>query len=226
MLRLCAGGLQHGPAGESAEGRPPLRRREYEVRPARAAQARELVEAWHYAHGMGRLTCGYTLHVRACGSPVAVAVFNPPSLGAAKFMAQGCCAHREVIGLSRLCFHPEAPRNAGSFLLARAVAALPQRWAVVGTYADEAQGVVGVTYQAANLSYLGRTEPRAVWTRGGVQVSVQRGGRTLTRAEMEAEGCELAARAAMHRYRLVRGQQEQHRNPGRYPKPVQRLLTV
>lgn len=224
MLTLSPGGACHVPAGEGRVRLPELRRGEYEVRPAREGEARGLVEQWHYARGMGRLTCAWALHVRACGSPVAVAVFNPPSLGAAKFMARGVGTHQQVIGLSRLCFHGHAPKNAGSFLLAQAVAALPQRWAIVSTYADEAAGVVGVTYQAANLAYLGRTGPRAVWTRDGVQVSVQRGGQTLTREQMEAEGCVLAARASMHRYRLVRGQQERERNPGRYPKPLPHLL--
>lgn len=224
MLTLSGLGVYHDASGTPQRAPGSLRRRDHEVRAAREGEVRALVEAWHYAHGMGRMTCGFTLHARACGSVLAVAVFNPPSLGAAKLMARGHCTHQEVIGLTRLSFHPEAPKNAGSFLLARAVAALPDRWAVVSTYADEAQGVVGVTYQAANLNYLGRTVPRAVWTREGVQVSVQRGGRTLTRAEMEAEGCQLAARAAMHRYRLVRGRQEAERNPERYPKPLPRLL--
>jgi hypothetical protein len=203
-LLLTPGGLlaQFGPVPNA----DPLRTSAYEVRVIPASEARPLVEQWHYARGMGYATACASLHVRACGTPVAVAVFNPPSLGAAKLMAQGGHRHQDVIGLSRLCFDPAAPKNAGSFLLARAVAALPERWSVISTYADEGQGVVGVTYQATNFTYLGRSEPRAVWTRDGVQVSVQRGGKTLTHEQMHQEGCVLAGRAAMHRYRMVRGQ--------------------
>ncbi|MFC5849411.1 hypothetical protein [Deinococcus petrolearius] len=105
------------------------------------------------------------------------------------------------------------------------MAALPQRWAIVSTYADEGAGVVGITYQAANLAYLGRTGPRAVWTRR------RRAGQRLAgwtdpdpRADGGRGGCALTARAALHRYRLLRGQQERERNPGRYPKPLPRLL--
>ena len=222
-LLLSAGGVLHGHAAQTIFPAP-LRSTEYEMRPLSAAEARQWAETWHYARGVGRLTHAYGLHVRACGSLVAVAAFNPPSLGAAKFMAQGVCTHQQVLGLSRLCFHPDAPKNAGSFLLSRAFACLPERWAVISTYADEAQGVVGVVYQASNLSYLGKTEPRAVWTKGGVQVSVQRGGKTLTREEMQQDGAVLSARACMHRYRLVRQDPERERRERPYPKPMTRLL--
>ena len=215
-----------GAAACRAAGLPaPLRARDFEVRPVSLAAARPLVEAWHYARGVGQSTAAFTLHARACGTPVAVAVFNPPSLGAAKFMAQGVTTHQGVLNLSRLSFHPDAPRNAGSFLLARAIAALPDRWAVISTYADTAQGVVGTVYQAVAAEYRGPSAARPVWTRQGVQVSTQRGARTLTHDDMLAEGCTLAARAVMHRYRLVRGQIETRRNPHTYPKAMPRLLS-
>ena len=225
MLTLTAAGPVHQ-AVPCPPFPSPLRSRQYEVRPLTEEEARPLVEAWHYARGMGRATHAFSLNVRACGTAVAVAVFNPPSLGAAKFMAAGVTTHQHVLGLSRLCFHSEAPKNAGSFLLSQASRQLPERWEVISSYADEAQGVVGVVYQASNLSYLGKTAPRPVWTRNGQQVSVQRGGKTLTHQQMREEGCILAARAAMHRYRLVRADPEQRHDARPYPKPQTRLLEV
>lgn len=228
MLTLTAGGLFHSETGEHdrqgpQEERPVIHAASYEVLEVSSGVARPLVEAWHYARGMGNATHSFLLVSRSCGTPLAVAVFNPPSLGAAKLMASGVCEHQAVMNLSRLSFSPQAPKNAGSFLLARAVRALPQRWKVVSTYADVAQNVVGVTYQGANFAYLGQSSARPVWTRGGQQVSTQRGGKTLTHAQMQDEGCVIAARAPMHRYRMVRGQAPVQ-GPQGYPRPQVRLL--
>lgn len=138
-------------------------------------------------------------------------------------MAAGIGTHRDVIGLSRLCYHPRAPRNAGSMLLAAAIRALPDRWQIIATYADEGAGVTGVTYQASNFRHMGVSAPRAVWTRNGVQVSAQRGPRTLTRTELLDEGCVLSTRAKMHRYRYWRLHPEE-RHASRPPPLLPRLL--
>jgi len=197
-----------------------------ELRELGRSEAAALISRWHYAQGVGQITHAYALHLRSCGSVLGVASYNPPALGAAKLMSAGTgLGHQRVIALTRLAFHPDAPHNTGSALLARSGKALPERWAIITSYADEAQGVVGVVYQASNLTYLGKTAPRPVWTRGGVQVSVKRGGKTLTHEQMREEGCVLAARASMHRYRLLRGHAETQRNPGAYPKPMDRLLS-
>ncbi|MCD0176272.1 hypothetical protein IHN32_09995 [Deinococcus sp. 14RED07] len=228
MLTLTPGGAVHS-APLRQRGPDPDREqataREFEVRAITAREARPLIESWHYARGVGHLTAAFALHRRDCGSIVAVAGFNPPSLGAAKFMAAGICTHQEVIGLSRLCYHPQAPRNAGSMLLAASIRTLPGRWAVISTYADEAAGVIGTTYRAGNFRYMGTSAPRAVWLRRGVQVSTQRGGHTLTHDEMLEEGCQLLARARMHRYRYWRASPEERRLTP-YPEPHPVLLNV
>jgi hypothetical protein len=224
-LILTPSGAQHCSAPDSflSPTRPAVRAAAYDVRAVTAREAQPLVEAWHYAHGVGQVTAAFALHERGSGAVLAVATFNPPSLGAAKLMAGPDRPHQHVLGLSRLCFHPAAPHGAASFLLSRAIRALPERWQVIATYADAAQGVVGTAYQASNFEYLGMTAARPVWTRAGVQVSRQRGARTLTAAELHAEGCVLAARACMYRYRLIRGVDAPRSRRG-YPKAVTPLL--
>lgn len=200
----------------------PLRRSDYEVTALSGKEARPLIEQWHYAHGVGNVTAAYALRFKACGTAVAVAAFNPPSRGAAVLMAREVTTPERIIGLTRLCFHPEAPQNAGSFLLAAAMSALPERWDAVSTYADEGQGVCGTVYQASNFAYLGKTPPRPMWHKDGVQVSTQRGSRTLTHQQMLDEGCVIASRASLHRYRFVREYPES-RNPQHYPKMMPSL---
>lgn len=64
---------------------------------------------------------------------------------------------KNVIELSRLCVNSNAPENAASFFVSRALKLLPEN-SIVVSYADIGQGHIGYIYQATNFIYTGITD--------------------------------------------------------------------
>lgn len=158
-------------------------------------EAVRLIRSQHYAqgapntstyrHGLYRVTTSYPL----VGDLLGVALWIPPTRTAAEHVAgddwQG------VLALSRLVVDPEVPTNGASFLLGRSMKAIDRdRWPVLVTYADTAQGHTGAIYKATNWRCDGETAAGDLWEDAtGRMTSRKHGGRTYTKAEMEAMGC-------------------------------------
>jgi hypothetical protein len=66
------------------------------------------------------------------------------------------------------------------------------------------QGHTGGIYKADNWTYCGLTKPERAYRRGKRLVSRKRGPKTLTEAEMQAEGCEMVGAFAKHRFIMIR----------------------
>ena len=106
-----------------------------------------------------------------------------------------------VLALSRLCCSPEAPKNAASFLLRHSMRQIDrERWPWFVTYADEGQGHEGRIYLASGWREAGFTKPERTYIRRGVMRSRKRGPKTLTHAEMLADGCELVGSFRRRRF--------------------------
>lgn len=67
-------------------------------------------------------------------------------------------AHGEYRELSRLWSPDGMPRNTESRLIASSIQRLPSEVRLIVSYADPAQGHVGIVYQATNFIYLGLTD--------------------------------------------------------------------
>lgn len=197
--------------------RDPLDRDEWLVRPVKHREALALISDLHYSGGGPNTSvAALGLYHQEGSELLGAALWLPPIITAARTVEPE--RPHGVLSLSRLAVHPDAPKNAASFLIGACQRHLDERWETLLTFADEAVGHVGGIYQATNWDYAGVTAPRPVWRLGGRIVSPKRGPRTLTHAQMLDEGAELVSRSRKHRYVLRRGQ-PMRRHPA-YPKRV------
>lgn len=168
-----------------------LRAAEWEIRPAQQAEAEALCRAYHYSQSCPN-TGTYRHALQPAADPFAaamgIAVWIPPTRTAGVHIAgeERC---QMVLALSRLVVCPEIPTNGASFLLGRSMRLIDrERWPVLVTYADTAQGHTGAIYKATNWRCDGPVAAGDVWERDGELRGRKRGGRTFTAGEMRAAG--------------------------------------
>lgn len=78
---------------------------------------------------------------------------------------------RELI---RLWVHPDAPKNAASYVVSRSLKMLPKEVSLVVSFADSGQGHAGYVYQALNFFYCGMSsEGIRYLDRSGVEVTAR-----------------------------------------------------
>jgi hypothetical protein len=177
-----------------------LRKQHYTVEPIAHAEWRAFVEKFHYSSSASN-TPVYAYGLFYQGGLVGVALWMPPTRVAAESVNKA--NWRRVLALSRLAVHPEAPRNAATFLLGRSTRLIKRdglwRWLV--TYADTWQNHTGAIYLATGWRYVGETKKSPVWVNdAGVMRGRKRGPRTLTRAEMVAEGFSCLGSFSKHKF--------------------------
>jgi len=180
-----------------------LRRNDWEVRPASLPVAQDMVRQYHYARG-GSNTAVYVhgLFPKDSDECAGVVWWLPPTRVAAESVNRK--RWKQVLSLTRMVMLPDVPRNACSFLLARAVRAIRQdgRFVSLVTYADESLGHMGGVYRAANWVYVGRTGPYPRWqTADGAQVAAK-ATVNRTKAEMLALGHTRTGAFYKHKYVL------------------------
>jgi hypothetical protein len=110
-----------------------------------------------------------------------------------------------VLALSRMAIHPDAPRNAASFLLMRSVKQLEARWECLVTYADQWQGHTGAIYRAANWQYIGLTDPEWVYVNTqGRMMGRKRGDHTFRHQQMLDMGFIAKGPYSKHKFVYIR----------------------
>lgn len=133
----------------------------------------------------------------------------PPLPPAAKAAVDFCDRPPEmwkkVLVLSRLVVSPEAPHNAASFLLSHSAAMVDtERWPILLTFADTAQGHTGAIYKACNWTYAGLTEGSETWVSPtGEQRGRKRGPKNIPVEDMIAAGY-TRIKSQKHRFILDR----------------------
>lgn len=156
-------------------------------------EALDFLRTRHYAAGCSNTsTFRYGLY-RSDSLPMlgvlwGVAVWIPPTRGAAVTVLPD--NPDGVLCLSRLCIDSCAPANAASFLLGRSMKLVDRtRYPALLTYADTGRGHSGAIYRATNWQEIGAVAAGDTWIDSqGVQRGRKRGGITLTRDEMIAQG--------------------------------------
>lgn len=167
-----------------------FRKEDYFVTDIDISEARELVEAHHYAKGASK-TRVFTHGLFRVDNfrLVGVAWWLPPTRVACESVNRN--EWKRVISLSRMVIEPGVPKNACSFLLARCVRRIRRdgRFVSLVTYADEAQSHLGTVYLAANWEFVGTTGPYPKWIdpATGRQVAAL-STKTRTSAEMTTLG--------------------------------------
>ena len=174
-----------------------LNKKDWIVRPVSLHEGCLLVVKYHYAKG-GANTATYIHGLFYADSffgteCMGVAWWIPPTKSAA--IATYPLDWKGVLSLSRLVIHPDVPKNACSFLIARSMKLIDRkRWPCLVTYADEGQGHTGAIYKASNWVEVGRTKPEATWVLNGRMVSRKAGPKTRTKDQMEQLGAKMIGR--------------------------------
>lgn len=163
-----------------------------------------MCRAWHYSRGAPNTSTHrhglYERDAEPLGVPFGVAIWIPPTKPAAQANSHGH-PWTGVLALSRLVVAPGLPTNAASFLLGRSMRLIDRhRWPVLLTYADINMGHTGAIYKATNWDCDGEVPAGDVWLLDGRMCGRKRGGRTYTRAEMEAMGAERMPAAGKIRF--------------------------
>ena len=176
--------------------KPVARRADYVVERIEHGKAKQLVERHHYAKGASNTSvAAHGLVRRLDGECVGAALWMPPTANAAKGLAarllESSDRHREVLVLSRLVIAPGEPANAAGMLLGASerMVRLDLRWALLITYADQAEGHTGTIYRATNWTCDGETAPEARWIDpSSGRIVSRKAGRSRTIAEMVSLG--------------------------------------
>lgn len=182
-----------------------LRRTDWLVRDIAPREARDFIAQHHYAKGSSHTRVySHGLFRRDDDvTPYGVVIWLPPTRAAAESV--NAPEWRRVLALSRMACRPDAPKNAGSFMLARSVDLIRKdgRFVTLLTYADERAGHDGGVYRAANWTYLGRTRPTPAWLEPGTgkQVASQ-STKSRTKGKMLSLGYLCVGTFAKHKYVL------------------------
>ena len=127
-----------------------------EVRRIEYSLAKSIIISNHYSRKMPCVQFAYGLFIDniLCGC----VTFGQP---ASPWLCVGICGREnksKIIELNRLVITTNT-KNAGSFLVGRAIRKLPGDLCIV-SYADSKWGHIGAIYQACNFLYTGATKPR------------------------------------------------------------------
>ena len=180
-----------------------LRREDWDVRPVSITEARNLVEAHHYAKGASNTGVFiHGLYSRRDNSLAGIAWWLPPTRVAAESVNRE--RWRQVLSLTRMVIVPGAPKNACSFLLSRSIKAIREdgRFLSLVTWADEGEGHLGGVYRASNWTYVGANSGDDRWIdpTTGRHVARKAGRKSRTAAEMAAMGYVRIGKSRKHKF--------------------------
>lgn len=128
----------------------------YSVREVTLDETKQFIFKIHYARRMPMVSHAYGLIHN--GELVGIVTYGIP---ASSHLCRGVCGEDKkdvVIELNRLCLLYNR-KNEASMLVSRSLKMLP-RPKVVVSYADTAQGHLGIVYQACNFLFTGSTRER------------------------------------------------------------------
>lgn len=179
-----------------------LKKTEWCVRDIPAKQARDFVCEHHYSKGCSNTRVySHGLFRHDSDMLYGVAVWLPPTKVAAQSVNREHWT--KVLSLTRLACHPDAPKNAASFLMAASIKMIKQdgRFVSLVTYADVRMGHTGAIYKATNWTYIGQMKGSPAWIdpNTGKQVS-RKSTVSRTNQEMKDLGYECIGVFGKHKF--------------------------
>jgi len=179
-----------------------LRKTEWFVDDISAKDARDFIVQHHYSKGASNTRVySHGLFCRGNGILYGVAIWLPPTRVAAESVNKEFWT--KVLSLTRLACHPDAPKNAASFLLAASIKRIKRdgRFVSLVTYADDRMGHTGAIYRASNWLYAGKTRPTPAWVdpNTGKQVA-RKSTRSRTNQQMLDLGFKMIGSFSKHKY--------------------------
>ena len=174
----------------------------YTIRPIDHATALDVIVREHYLHRKAPCSVAFGLF---CGDELkGVICYGTPSSAPLRSGIAGPQHARNVVELTRLWVCDSVPRNGESYLIGRTVRNAGKE--IVVSFAEIAQGHVGIVYQATNWLYTGLSAKRTNWTIDGVAKHCQTLADRYTAQEIRAEFGErfsLQDRPRKHRYIFI-----------------------
>lgn len=192
------------------------------------ATAQKIVVDNHYLHRKAPCSAAFGLFDEM-GRLWGVVMYGTPSSSSLRAGIAGPEEANNVIELTRLWIHDEAPKNGESFLIGRSVRQAGKD--IVVSFADTAQNHYGVVYQATNWLYTGLSAKRTDWTVEGIDKHGHTWADKYSASEMRemfGDRFTLQPRSRKHRYVFLNGSKARKRDllaklnyPVQpYPKPT------
>jgi hypothetical protein len=196
-----------------------LRAEEWEVRPIPSKgqpfqEARQFIAEHHYSGGCSNTAVyAHGLYRRNTHTLLGVAMWLPPTRVAAESVNRD--QWTRVLSLTRLAVHPDVPKNAATFLMARGIRLIRQegRFVSLVTYADEFMNHTGAIYRAANWNYVGEMKPQPRWEDAQGRQVAKKATRTRTNSEMQALGYRQVGAFKKHKFVMHLKVQRQGERP-------------
>jgi len=166
--------------------------------------ARLFVSQYHYSGGMGNAGIPVGMYHQPTNTKLGVIVFHAPISENVRASVFGEGHEDKVIELHRMAIHPDAPHNAGSWFISRALDWLkdykPQYKAVL-SFADTTEGHDGTVYQACSADYYGMSPPKTYYKdTEGVLRAPRQNGENISKSQAKERGWTPVERQAKHRY--------------------------
>ena len=171
----------------------------YSIAPLTYADAMRMVVEHHYLHR--KAPCSAAFGLFAGDDCKGVVCYGTPSSAPLRKGLAGIEHATNVVELTRLWVCDSVPRNGESFLIGRTLPLAGKEFVV--SYADTAEGHLGVVYQATNWIYTGLSAKRTNWTIEGDARHCQSIADAHTAEEIRAlhgDKFSLQPRSRKHRY--------------------------
>jgi len=123
-------------------------------------EVKDFIETNHYSHNINGVMSSHCFAVYHEGRMVAAAIFGLCAMaGQHKKYAENAT---DIIELRRFVAIDETPRNFESFVLARMIKQLKDKYKGIVSYSDPEYGHLGIIYKALGFKYMGQLPPQRV----------------------------------------------------------------
>jgi len=186
----------------------------YEVRLIKGTEATPYIRENHYSKTChGRPFPCYGLF--EADDLIGVIMFATPGSEVVRGSVFGPEHKDAVTELHRMHIQDHAPKNTGSWFIARALRLLVERKPEIRgvlSFADPTEGHMGTVYQATNFLYTGSTTARYFYRDGDGRLrSPRQEGKNIRVAEALAMGWTKEKRLPKHRYLALVGDRRERR---------------
>jgi len=135
-----------------------LHKHDYEIKEISYKDAMKIVLEKHYLHRKCQASFKFGLFKRDNDRLLGIITYGTPASPTACSGVCGPDERNNVIELTRLWIHDSVPKNGESYLIAHTLKLIPKN--IIISYAEVAQGHLGIVYQSTNWFYVGLTLKR------------------------------------------------------------------
>jgi len=177
---------------------------EIEINQITINECKDFILKKHYAKRKPRIQYVYGIFINNILE--GIVTYGYP---ATPFVSRGICGkeyEKEVLELNRLVVNENVPKNTTSYLVAKSLKLLPEKYKIIISYADTDFGHIGYIYQATNWIYVGLTIDMKEWRKKDSNLHSQNvcKGTDLEKRKKDKNYVQIY-RPKKHRYLYFRG---------------------